>query len=41
MKPSFNHDWNISQAEAEELQNQLAPKIIRTDKLILIRFFVG
>lgn len=33
MKLAFEHDWNLTPREARELQNRIAPRVIRRDEL--------
>lgn len=41
MKLHHVHPWNLSPAEARELQASLAPRVIRDDRLGLIRHVAG
>ncbi|RFB38509.1 deoxyribonuclease V [Brevibacillus sp. VP] len=41
MEPVFNHPWDLSEADAIELQNTLAKKVIQNDQLNEITYIAG
>ncbi|NOZ53559.1 MAG: deoxyribonuclease V [Gammaproteobacteria bacterium] len=41
MKPALLHPWNLSTAEALQLQNKLAAQVIREDQFSTIRYVAG
>ncbi len=41
MKPTSKHQWDLSEAGAKELQENLSPKIIKIDQLPTVKFIAG
>ncbi|MDY6992821.1 MAG: deoxyribonuclease V [Pseudomonadota bacterium] len=41
MRPIVNHQWNLTEQDARKLQSELAPKVIRENRLDEIRFVAG
>jgi len=41
MKPTSKHQWDLSEARAKELQENLSPKIIKIDQLPTVKFIAG
>lgn len=41
MKPTLEHPWNLSEAEALTLQQQLSEKVVKTDQLSTVSYIAG
>jgi deoxyribonuclease V len=41
MKPVFHHPWNLTEAEALILQQELAKKVIKEDNFNDIKYIAG